>query len=177
MKTEYRQLKEGEKIEKGDLILKFGVWDDVWFHEIGKPVKNTMIVKRVAFHKPILTELALHLIGESKHIGLIRKFIQREQTCISYYKITLTDFAVDLLERKYREIRAEKVIREHIHTNTTPVMPHAFPQRKVRQIGESTSKVDFDRAERDYHGYEKPLEIATGGHRLRGLDFLIKSRS
>lgn len=84
---------------------------------------------------------------------------------------------LDVLKRIYREICAEKVIRQHPHTNTTAVMPHAFPQRTVRNIGEATGRMDFDRAERDYHGYEKPLEIATGGHRLRGLDFLIKSRS
>jgi len=79
--------------------------------------------------------------------------------------------------RKWWAIQSENVIPQNVHTNTTAVMPHAFPQRKVRKIGEATGRMDFDRAERDYHGYEKPLEIATGGHRLRGLDFLIKSRT
>jgi len=92
-------------------------------------------------------------------------------------EITLSSLALKLLERKEREIQTEKALREtpkhiihQVHNHTTPI-------RKVRKIGESTGIADFDRAERDYHGYEKPLEIATGGHRLRGLDFLIKSRT
>lgn len=83
-------------------------------------------------------------------------------------KITLSPLALLLLERK----EAEQAKRK-----TTENWNHRFPQRQVRKIGEATGCMDFDSAERDYHGYEKPLEIATGGHRLRGLDFLIKSRT
>lgn len=83
-------------------------------------------------------------------------------------EIKLTTLALLLLERK----EAEQAKRK-----TTENWNHRFPQRQVRKIGEATGCMDFDSAERDYHGYEKPLEIATGGHRLRGLDFLIKSRT
>jgi len=90
-------------------------------------------------------------------------------------KPLLTPKALALIHRKEAELRAAEELDK-------PVRPsegwnHRFPQRKVRKIGEATGRTHFDRAERDYHGLEKPLEIATGGHRLRGLDFLIKSRS
>lgn len=92
-------------------------------------------------------------------------------------EIKLTPLALDILERKDREIQTEKALRETPKHIVHQVHNHTTPQRKVRKIGEATGRTHFDRAERDYHGLEKPLEIATGGHRLRGLDFLIKSRS
>jgi len=182
MITEYRQLKIGEKIEKGDLIARYTCgtevfWDNVFYHEIGKPYDNTMIVKREVFHKPILTELALHLIGENTKNGVVTKFIKRDQIRISWHPIILTEFAVDLLERKDREIQAEKVLRETPKHIVSKVHNHTTPIRKVRRIGESTGKADFDRIERDYHGHQKPLEMVTGGHLTRSLDSLIKSRS
>ena len=92
-------------------------------------------------------------------------------------EITLSSLALELLERKDREIQTEKALRENPRHIVHQVHNHTTPIRKVRKIGEATGRMDFDRAERDYHGYEKPLEIATGGHRVRGLDYLIKSRT
>ena len=86
-------------------------------------------------------------------------------------EIKLTPLALRLLARN-----DAKQVEQNL-TKRSESWNHVAPQRKVRKIGEATGRMDFDRAERDYHGYEKPLEIATGGHRLRGLDFLIKSRS
>jgi len=92
-------------------------------------------------------------------------------------EVTLTPIALELLERKDQEIQTEKALRETPKHIVHQVYNHTTPQRKVRKIGEATGRTHFDRAERDYHGLEKPLEIATGGHRLRGLDYLIKSRT
>jgi hypothetical protein len=86
-------------------------------------------------------------------------------------EIKLTPLALRLLARN----DAEQV--EQNLTKRSKDWNHRFPQREVRKIGEATCRTHFDRIERSYHGLEKPLEIATGGHRLRGLDFLIKSRS
>ena len=184
MKTEYIQLQVGDIIQEGDVI----DWDKTDWKTAGCPrqpfwrMVNRKCPKGVVVHRksldhPILTELALHLIGKNKKNGIVRKFVQRDQIGISYHEITLTDFAVDLLERKHREIQTEKALRETPKHIVHQVHNHTTPIRKVRNIGEATGRMDFDRAERDYHGYEKPLEIATGGHRVRGLDFLIKSRS
>jgi len=90
-------------------------------------------------------------------------------------KPLLTPKALALIQRKEAELRAAEELDKPI--KPTEDWNHKFPQRQVRKIGEATGCMDFDSAERDYHGYEKPLEIATGGHRLRGLDFLIKSRT
>ena len=92
-------------------------------------------------------------------------------------EITLTPIALELLERKDREIQTEKALRWNPRHIVHQVHNHTTPIRKVRKIGEATGRTHFDRAERDYHGLEKPLEIATGGHRARGLDHLIKSRT
>jgi hypothetical protein len=86
-------------------------------------------------------------------------------------EITLTPLALRLLARNDAEQVEQNLIKRSESWN------HVAPQRKVRKIGEATGRTHFDRAERDYHGYEKPLEIATGGHRVRGLDYLIKSRT
>ena len=86
-------------------------------------------------------------------------------------EIKLTPLALRLLARNDAEQSEKKLTKRSEDWN------HRFPQREVRKIGEATCRTHFDRIERSYHGYEKPLEIATGGHRLRGLDFLIKSRS
>ena len=92
-------------------------------------------------------------------------------------KITLSSLALELLERKDREIQTEKLLRENPRHIVHQVHNHTTPIRNVRKIGESTGIADFYRAERDYHGHEKPLEFATGGHQARGLDSLIKSRT
>ena len=112
-------------------------------------------------------ETALDIVGKSKGTKAINI---KGQIIIEGVtpKTEVQDEIDRLLERK----EAEQAKRK-----TTENWNHRFPQRQVRKIGEATGCMDFDSAERDYHGYEKPLEIATGGHRLRGLDFLIKSRT
>lgn len=86
-------------------------------------------------------------------------------------EIKLTPLALRLLARNDAEQSEKKLTKRSEDWN------HRFPQREVRKIGEATCRTHFDRIERSYHGLEKPLEIATGGHRARGLDHLIKSRT
>jgi hypothetical protein len=86
-------------------------------------------------------------------------------------EIKLTPLALRLLARNDAKQVEQNAVKPSKDWN------HRFPQRQVRKIGEATCRTHFDRIERSYHGLEKPLEIATGGHRARGLDHLIKSRT
>jgi len=60
-----------------------------------------------------------------------------------------------------------------------PIPPHKFPFREIPKIWPEQFRPtrDFQELEDQYHGYEKPLELVTGGNLTHSLDRLIKSRS
>jgi hypothetical protein len=91
-------------------------------------------------------------------------------------KVTLSALALDLLERKDREIRAEQAIKERVPTNATVVMPHAFRPKIVKELSESCT-ADFERIEKDYHGVQRTVEAITRCNQHHGLDALIKRRA
>ena len=127
---------------------------------------------KTEFDHPTLTHAALVLLGEAKDKNAISGMAKPIRT----KKITLSALALDLLERKDREIRAEQAIKETVPTNTTAVMPHAFQPKIVKEISESCT-ADFERIERDYHGVQRTVEAITRCNQHHGLDALIKRRT
>jgi hypothetical protein len=80
---------------------------------------------------------------------------------------TLSTLALELLERKDREIRAEALIRERSHTNADAVMPHAFPITIQQKMWETHRGWGFENQEMQYHGEGGllPSPVLLGNYR------------
>jgi len=179
MKTEYIQLQVGDIIREGDIIdwdatnfKTTGLYIQPFWRMVNRKCPKGLVVHRKSFDYPTLTHAALVLLGEAKDENAISGMAKPTPS----KKITLSALALDLLERKDREIRAEQAIKESVPTNATAVMPHAFKPRIVKEISESCT-ADFERIEKDYHGVQRTVEAITRCNQHHGLDALIKRRA
>jgi hypothetical protein len=179
MEKGYKKLQIGEIIREGDeMARKFHNrigYHLVDFKYIGKPRTKDISIRRKKHSSKADENYCDKIL---KKIGLDEPPLNIQQKPLDEpRKVVLSQHALDILERKDREIRAGQAIREMPAIQALGVMPHAFPPREVNGISDDFCTADFDRIETDYHGHEKPLELITGGFLTRSLDSLIKSRS
>ena len=170
----YRQLEYGEIVDKYDeeYIWSLNQWCNVIYHRVGKPCPKNYTIRRKECDKPVLTPLALKLIGEAVDCdsGKVKKSLEDKFIKLKQ-KITLTSLALDLIRRKDCDRqREEQAISPPTNVE---VSNHQFPPTYIGHLWEPAGERRFEDFERSYNGVQRKLET---GNLTHDLTTLIRTR-